>query len=263
VAPSCAVLIAPTNLLSAFSQRAALPDGEVLSFADTDVLRALEAITARKPRLVALERLFAATPRGVALINRIKADPSLMQTELRVLSHDSDYSRLLPRIPAGAMPSARTSEPEIAEPIERAQPPAGAPSVGVVEPPPAAAIREPEPETADRAPAGRALLDPTGTRRAPRYAMAHKIEIMIDGNPATLLDLSTCGAQVISPTILRPNQRVRMALNDEKGVLRFNAAIAWAAFEIPPQIGPQYRAGIDFVDADPTAIDAFCVRHRA
>jgi len=80
VSPSCAVLIAPTNLLSQFTQRAALPDADVLGFADTDVLRALEAITARKPRLVALERLFAATPRGAALINRIKADPSLMQT---------------------------------------------------------------------------------------------------------------------------------------------------------------------------------------
>jgi hypothetical protein len=108
--------------LSQFTQRAALPDADVLGFADTDVLRALEAITARKPRLVALERLFAATPRGAALINRIKADPSLSQTEIKVLSHDSDYSRVLPRIPAGAMPSGRTAEFEAAELVDRSQP---------------------------------------------------------------------------------------------------------------------------------------------
>ena len=43
--------------------------------------------------MVALERLFAATPRGAALINRIKADPALGDTEIRVIAHDSDYSR--------------------------------------------------------------------------------------------------------------------------------------------------------------------------
>ncbi len=239
--PSCAVLIAPKNLLSAFTQRAALPDSEVLAFADTDVLRALEAITARKPRLVALERLFAATPRGAALINRINADPSLVQTEIRVLSHDSDFNRVLPRGPA--TPAA---------------PPSGATAPA---PEPVARVKGAAPHTFTEA-LWRGL-DQKGTRRAPRYQIAHKLGILIDGNPVTLLDLSTCGAQVISPTIIRPNQRVRMALTDDAGVLRFNASIAWAAFELPPQIGPQYRAGIDFVDADAAAVDAFCARHRA
>ena len=43
--------------------------------------------------------------------------------------------------------------------------------------------------------------------------------------------------------------------------MRFNAIVAWASFEIPPKIGPRYRAGIEFIDADadastPTACDA-------
>jgi len=256
------VLIAPTNLLSQFTQRAALPDADVLGFADTDVLRALEAITARKPRLVALERLFAATPRGAALINRIKADPSLMQTEIKVLSHDSDYSRVLPRVPANAMPSGRPVEADVGE-VDRSPQAAAAPAVTVAEPESISTPAEAPPSPSFVEAPWRGALDQKGTRRAPRYQMARKLEVLVDGNPATLLDLSTCGAQVISPTILRPNQRVRMALTDEGGVLRFNATIAWAAFEIPPQIGPQYRAGIDFVDADPSAIDAFCARHRA
>ncbi len=264
------MLIAATPVLSAFTERAALPDADVLAFADTDVLRALEAITARKPRLVALERLFAATPRGTALINRIKSDPSLAQTELRVLAHDSDYSRVLPRSPSAGSPPARAADPDPSEAVERSQPLSSAPTVGVVENDVEKDVERdaipapPEPRSAAVATEApwHGPLDQKGTRRAPRYQMAHRVDILIDGNPATLLDLSTCGAQVISPTILRPNQRVRMALTDESGVTRFNATIAWAAFEIPPKIGPQYRAGIDFVDADAAAIDAFCVRHR-
>ena len=87
--------------------------------------------------------------------------------------------------------------------------------------------------------------------------------MLIDGNTARLVDLSAVGAQVISPTILKPNQRVRMALADSHGALRFNAGIAWAFFEIPPRSGPQYRAGINFADADPGAVESFCHRHKA
>jgi PilZ domain-containing protein len=239
VAQSCAVLIAAPDVQAAFRQRAGAIDGDVLVFSDAEALRALEAITTRRPRLVALERIFAATPRGAALINRIKADPALAQTEIRVLAHDSDYSRVLPRAGSAGILGA--------EPVSA---PAAAPQTSHT----AAA----EAATATVAPAE---LDENGTRAAPRFKMQPKLEVLIDGNPATLIDLSTSGAQVVSVTILKPNQRVRMALSDDQGVMRFNAAIAWAAFEIPPKIGPQYRAGVEFVDADTAAIDAYCARH--
>ena len=265
MAPSCAVLIAAPDLLPAFKQRAAITDGDVLGFADTDVLRALEAITARKPRMVALERLFAATPRGTALINRIKADPSLVQTEIRVLAHDGDYSRVLPRTGTGSAPAppGRTSGSAAPDAVEHRtpSPPASALTPDKSEPPSPAATLEPHPNRAiDPV---QIPLDQEGTRRAPRFTMADKVDVLIDGNPATLLDLSTSGAQVISPTILKPNQRVRMALPEDAGMLRFNATIMWASFELPPGVGPHYRAGIDFVDADAALVDAFCVRHRA
>lgn len=72
-------------------------NSEVLTFADADALRALEAMHKRRPNVVALERLFAATPRGAALINRIKADPHLTNAEIRVVSRDADYMRVSPR----------------------------------------------------------------------------------------------------------------------------------------------------------------------
>jgi hypothetical protein len=107
-----------------------------------------------------------------------------------------------------------------------------------------------------------APLDQRGTRRAPRFRIPGDVGVMIDGNPATVVDLSTIGAQVVSPTVLKPNQRVRVTLADDQATVRVSAVIAWASFEIPARIGPRYRAGIEFVDADPAAVDAYCARHR-
>ncbi len=106
------------------------------------------------------------------------------------------------------------------------------------------------------------MLDKTGTRRAPRIKMAEGTEILIDGNPAALLVLSTTGAQVLSPTILRPNQRLRLSIPDAKKPIRITGGVVWAAFEMPKG-GPCYRAGIEFFDADSTAIDDFCARRKA
>jgi hypothetical protein len=217
---SCAVLIAAPEFLPGLRQRTGHPDDfEVLTFSDTEALRALEAITKRRPRVVTLERLFAATPRGAALIHRIKADPSLTLSEIRVVAHDD----------AGPRPPAPRAEPAVA----------AATAVG--------------PLTA---------LDQRGTRRAPRFRMAAKVDVLINGNTATLVDLSAVGAQVISATILRPNQRVRMALPDDAGTVRVSATVAWASFEIPPQSGPRYRAGVAFGEADDRAVGAFCEGHR-
>lgn len=223
----CAVLIGGADVLRALKERASDLDGEVLAFTDADALIALEVITKRRPNVVALERVFAATPRGTALINRIKADQALDHAEIRVISHDSDETRVVPRTSPAASGSTSSGG-----------------------------------GTAVAAPVAAPVLDQRGTRRSPRFRIKGKVEILIDGNIAVLIDLSTIGAQVVSPTILKPNQRVRLALNDDLGNVRFNASVAWAAFEIPPNVGPRYRAGLAFVDADGPAVDAFCIRHR-
>jgi hypothetical protein len=201
--------------------------GELLTFTDAEALRALDVITKRRPQVVALERLFAATPRGAALINRIKADPTLEESEIRVISHDSDYTRV----------SARQRQP--------------------------AAPRSADGTVATVAPSAPQSLDRRGTRRAPRFKVKDTFGALLDGNPATIIDLSTIGAQVVSSMVLRPNQVVRMGLSDDHQQLRFNAAVAWASFEIPPNSGPRYRAGIKFVDADEGAVGGFCQRHKA
>ena len=70
----------------------------------------------------------------------------------------------------------------------------------------AVAVDEPKP-----------ALDQRGTRRAPRIRIKDGVEVAVDGNPAALVDLSAVGAQVVSPTVLKPNQRVRVTMGDGKG----------------------------------------------
>ncbi len=221
-----AVVIAATNLMPLLRDRLA-SEGELLAFADTEPIQALQAILEHRPPLIVLERLFAATPRGAALINRIKTDPHLGNAEVRVMSHTGDYSR------------------QVAKPTVAAAPANG--SAGAAEPP-----AEPA-----------RPLDWHGTRRAPRHPVRSGVEIQIDGNPATVVDLSVVGAQVLSSTILRPNQKVRVSIPNEDFVMRFRGAIAWAKFELPePTQPPRYRAGVEFADADASAIERFCLRNH-
>ena len=207
---ACVVVIGPAGTLPALSQKTA-PLGEVLAFADGDARKALQAIAQRKPAVFVLERLFAATPRGAALINRVKADSSLTDTEIRVLAHDSDYSRVSPR-----------KAPPQAQP-----------------------------------------LDQRGTRRAPRFRIGPNGLASIDAVKGALADLSTIGAQLVTTLQVKPGQNVRVTLDDKAGSVRFNAVVMWASFEIPPKGAPRYRAGLEFADADATAVEAFIGRHKA
>ncbi len=108
------------------------------------------------------------------------------------------------------------------------------------------------------------VLDWHGTRRAPRHRLRPGVEIQLDGNPASIVDMSVVGAQVVSATILRPNQQVRVSIPNDDFVMRFRGAVAWAKFELPkPTEPPRYRAGVEFTDADSAAIDDYCARHKA
>jgi hypothetical protein len=236
---AAALVIAAQNLMPALRERVKV-DGEILAFADTEPIQALQAIMEQRPGLVVLERLFAATPRGAALINRIKSDPTLTHAEVRVMSHTGDYTRQVVKpTTVGAAPAGQPAATATA-----ASPQASGAPVATAEAPKA--------------------LDWQGTRRAPRFRVRPGVELHLDGNPAAVIDLSTVGAQVISPTVLRPNQKVRITIPVEDLQMRFRGAIAWAKFELPkaPVQAPQYRAGVEFTDADATAIDNFTNRNK-
>ena len=220
------MLIAAADVLPSLQERADTAAGELLVFTDADALRALEVITKRKPAVVAVERVFAGTPRGAALINRIKSDPSLLSSEILVVSRGDTHVWTAPRHGAEAAGGngATAAAAHVATPVQP--------------------------------------LDQRGTRRAPRFRLPGEVEVLVDGNQAVLIDLSTLGAQLVSTTVLKPSQRIRMALFDAQGTVRFNAFVAWASFEIPADSVPRYRAGIEFIDANPAAVDAYCARHK-
>jgi CHASE2 domain-containing sensor protein len=206
------VIVAAPEYLPALQEQGEF--GDALAFSDADALKALEAITRDRPKVIALERQFAATSRGAALIKRIKADPKLRTCEIRVVSHEGEN-----------------------EDAEQPEPTSASPEAAPVK------------------------LDQRGTRRAARVKIVEGVEVLIDGSPATLIDLSVVGAQVISLTILRPNQRVRMILPDEERPIRCVAGVAWAAFEMPKS-GPRYRAGIEFFDAESGNLDRFIEQNK-
>jgi hypothetical protein len=83
--------------------------------------------------------------------------------------------------------------------------------------------------------------------------MADGTEILVDGSPATLVDLSLVGAQIISSSILKPNQRLRLMFK----TVRISGTVAWASLEMP-EGRPRYRAGVAFVRPDIAAIEQFC-----
>ncbi len=189
------ILIAAPEHLQALKEREDFSDAQ--TFSDSEALRALEVITRKRPEVVALERLFAATTRGAALINRIKADPKLASCEIRIVAHDSEYSRV-PARASGQRDRRRGRSTRGRGPCPRVS---AARSDGA-----------------------------HGAR--PGFTIVDGVEVMVDGNAATLIDLSLVGAQVVSLTILKPNQRSASSLAEGKRPIRFSAGVAWASFEL-------------------------------
>ena len=78
-------------------------------FADSDSIKALQCISRDRPRVVVLGHAFVGSLRGAALVNAIKTDRTLANTQIRVISQASDYPGLVrqadPQVPPNdAMP---------------------------------------------------------------------------------------------------------------------------------------------------------------
>ena len=87
-------------------------------------------------------------------------------------------------------------------------------------------------------------------RQAPRVKILAGVEVLVDGAPATLVDMSTSGAQVVSLTILKPNQRVRVVVTTDGVAKRSAANVVWSSVEMG-QDRISCRAGVRFKDAHP------------
>ena len=199
------------------------PSADIQTFTESEALEALDHIITTKPALVAMHDEFSDSSRGQALINRIKDDASLKEVEVRVMARDAANNRVA--VKRGTHGGGGTA---------------------------AVAVDEPKP-----------ALDQKGTRRAPRIRIKDGVEVAVDGNPAALVDLSAVGAQVVSPTVLKPNQRVRVTMGDGKAAVKCAGAIAWAAFEMPKGMPTRYRAGIDWgVTPEGPNVEGFAKKNK-
>ncbi|MDA1186012.1 MAG: PilZ domain-containing protein [Acidobacteria bacterium] len=209
--------------------------GETIAFATTDATHALSVIRSRRPDLVVIDREFAATARGVALVRRIKADDGLSACEVRIIALD------------GSFEDARGSQPGVNDARHRQA--AGA----------ARAARVPAEPPLAASPSG------LRERRAPRFTIVEGVQVQIDGKAASLVDLSTVGAEVSSAIPLKPNQRVKFTLVDEAHPLHCRSVVVWASFDMPSGV-PLYRAGLEFFDVNEAwlvgFIDAFKLHPR-
>jgi hypothetical protein len=100
----------------------------------------------------------------------------------------------------------------------------------------------------------RCEIEMVGIRRAERHKLSPTVDISLDGESATLLDVSVTGVHVMSPWSLKPKQRVRVALR--AGAPPLTGIVVWAHFELPNE-GPRYRAGIEFVASAAESVREF------
>jgi PilZ domain len=99
-------------------------------------------------------------------------------------------------------------------------------------------------------------------RQARRVKIQDGGDVAVDGAHSTLVDLSTHGAQVLSPRAIRPNCSVRLQLPGNSGALSCEARVVWVVVEQgqDPQ-NALYRAGVQFTDVDTPELEAFFARH--
>lgn len=122
---------------------------------------------------------------------------------------------------------------------------------------------DPAPQESAAQPAAPALPPPQPTaydtvRQAPRHHVADcRLSIHVDGAPADVVDLSQGGAQVVTPSMLKPGRQVKLAFQLLGPTAIGKAKVAWSKLE-PPSSGSgmlQYRAGLTFTHVDKKIVD--------
>jgi hypothetical protein len=110
----------------------------------------------------------------------------------------------------------------------------------------------------------------TAAARSPQYAVARQaarvpihegVKVLVDGFATSLVDLSTLGAQIVSPRTLNRNHPVRITLSADEG-LSYKGRIVWTrAEQTGEDAAIRYRAGLQFTEADAAALKAFVAQY--
>lgn len=214
------VVVADATRMPAIRDGLYLP-GRAMHFTAGNLAGAMESIRTCQPKLVAVDALWAQTPPGAAFIGRVE--------ELAIAEGDI---RLIARLEGRWVTTPRRSGPGVVT--------APGPTVAGVSAPAVVAASAPAVVAAKI----------VGTRRAPRFLVRDPLNAVVENGAASLVDISVLGAQVVSQPVLRPNQKIKIALPDTGDMLHVMAHVAWSTFEKPKLVtDAQYRAGIEFTGA--------------
>jgi len=106
------IVIARSEQAAGLRKRLGTESGVAL-YSDCESLKALEAILAGPPKILALDRSFVATARAAALVARVKSEPALKSTDVRVLAEDEMHLPVLfnSRVPGFEGALVRASYP--------------------------------------------------------------------------------------------------------------------------------------------------------
>jgi hypothetical protein len=207
--------------------------GRAMHITSGNLASAMESIKNFQPKLVAVDAHFAQTLTGAAFIERVE----------KLAIADSEI-RLIARIEGSWVTTSRCQ------------------SAGVVVPSAPAIVTASAPLAS--APVTASHIAAVSTRRAPRFLVRDPLDVVVENGSASLIDISILGAQVVSGPVLRPNQKIKLALPDTRDMLHVMAHVAWSTFEKPKIItDPYYRAGIEFTGAAQEALEDYRLRHCA
>jgi hypothetical protein len=95
-------------------------------------------------------------------------------------------------------------------------------------------------------------------RQARRLKKQEGLDLTVDGAETSLVDVSSTGAQIVSPAAMRPNRVLRMMLRAGGRALECKGRVMWARFEqARGTAAAHYRVGVKFTDVDQKTVEAF------
>lgn len=232
MASDVSILVADAARLASIRESVPLP-GRPMHFTSGNIGSAMSSIRAYRPKVIAVDARFAETPSGAAFLDQVDGLGIPGCKIVMVVGDDGQWSTM-PRGSAGGA----TNGPQNAA-VARAL----------------AAVSTTAVPVAPR-------VEVSSTRRAPRFLLRNPLNVAVEGGEASLVDLSVLGAQIVSCPILRPRQKLQLALPDANDTLEVAAQVAWSMFERPRlQVEPHYRVGLEFEGAAQKQLEDYRRRH--
>lgn len=236
MASGVSIVVADASRLGAIREGASLP-GRMMPFPSTALPSVFASIQAYRPKIIAIDAIFAETPSGAAFIDQVERLTRGACSILLIVEQGGQW----------------ITTPHASSP--------GRPQ------PPRVAVTAPEPRIVTpslQAVAAVSNSKPVNTRRAPRFLVRDRLDVMVESGHASLVDMSVLGAQIVSVPALRPRQKLKVDLTDTGDALSVTAHVAWSTFEKPQsKAEPHYRVGLEFTGAAQQALEAYRQRHCA